>query len=419
MTIKLRNRLIALVCLIVFLSLGAALFLNSTNRKPFAVILFIGDEITPGTLATARLFSGGGNARLEMENLPNAALCRNAANDFSVPESASASTALAGGKRVNRASLCIDPSGTKLASLLEEAASAGRSTGLISTGELAGATAAAFYAKTLVSDNRAELISQYCSHAPFDFVAGGGSADFELASLEGSPSPLNQLAGKGVTVLNTVGDLEKQPFWRKTPLLGLLARGPLTTASQEEGTPGLPSLSDVVRIAIEHLQGNRRGYLLVVDDPMIAEAASFNDGEAMLKRLLAFDQAVATARRYAGENALVVVAGRENVGGLQLNGYPFLQDKGVALLSLNAQGFPSLCWSTGPGHATEENGGSARSKKSNQASVGILAQPSAHRLPAAVGVAGDTMALGSGIGSEKLHGFLDLTDVHAVIRDAL
>ena len=418
MTNKLRNRLIALTCLIIFLGLGATLFLNSTGSKPFAVILFIGDGITPGTLASARLFSGGGEAKLDMENLPNVALCRNAANDFSVPESASASTALAAGKRVNRASLCIDPSGAKLSSLLEEAASCGRSTGLITTGEIAGVTAAAFYAKTLVSDKRNEVISQYCSHAPFDFVAGGGAQDFTQGSQEGDSPLLKQLADNGISVLRTVADIEKQPFWKRTPILGLLAPGPLIDPVQDEVAPQPPSLSDLVRVAISHLQGNNRGYLLVVDDPMIAAAAATNDGETVLKRLIAFDEAVATARRYAGENALLVVTGRENIGGLQLNGYPFLRDKGVALLALNAEGYPSLCWSTGPGHSNEDNGSASRSKKLTQ-TAGILAQPSAHRLSSGVGVAGDMVTLGAGHGSEKLHGFLDLTEVHDVIRDQL
>jgi hypothetical protein len=51
--------------------------------------------------------------------------------------------------------------------------------------------------------------------------------------------------------------------------------------------------------------------------------------------------------------------------------------------------------------------------------VGILSQPTAYSLPQAVGVAGDVLALGSGHGSEKLKGFLDLTDVHRVILGEL
>ena len=417
MTMKLRNRLIALVCLILFLGIGAALFLTTTARKPFAVILFVNDGMTPSIMTAARIFSGGGDAKLRMESLPNAALCRNAANDYSIPESASSSTAIAGGKRVNRGSLCIDPSGAKIASLLEIAAARGRGTGLITTGEICGTTSAAYYAKSLNAGNRDDLIAQFCAHAPFDFVAGGGTRDFQPQAKEGDQPTenalLKQIAAKGTLLLHSQAELENQPFWKKVPLLSLLASGPLAE------TDSVPSLSDLVRIAISNLQGDKDGYLLVVDDPMTAVAASSNDGETMLKRMLAFDQAVETARRYAGESALIVVTGRESVGGLQLNGYPFLRDKGVAILALNAQGCPSLCWSTGPGFALETQSDSARNKKGTPPAVGILSQPTAYSLPQAVGVAGDVLALGSGHGSEKLKGFLDLTDVHRVILGEL
>ncbi len=404
MTMKLRNRLIALLCLIIFLILGAALFLGTAPRKPFAVILFVGDNLNPSALAAARLFAGGGDARLQMEDFPNTALCRNPANDYSIPDKASASTSLASGKRVNSGSLCIDPSGAKLASLLDEATKAGRSTGLVTTGEITDVGPAAFYAKTAKGHDATERLNQFLAHPPLDFAAGEGPA----------AESFQKLTAKGVAIINSMNDLENQPFWKKSPTVALLSKNTAGTPGQDSASPSLP---DLVRIAIRQLQGNRHGYLLVVEDASIAEAAAINDGESMFKRLLAFDQAVATARRYAGENSLIVVAGRENVGGLTLNGYPLLRDKGVAILALNAQGNPSLCWSTGPGYSTEEPR-DPFAKKTN-ARPGILSQPSAFPLPRASGAGGDVLGLGIGDGSEKIHGFLDLTDLHGIISEKL
>jgi alkaline phosphatase len=425
MTMKLRNRLIALVCLILFLGLGAALFMSTTRRKPFAVILFVADNITPSSLTSARIFSAGGDARLQLEDLPNSALSRNAAKDYSVPDGASASTAIAGGKRVNRGSLCVDTGGAKLPSLLELAAQQGRSTGLVTTGEITSTTSAAYFAKTLNAENRQELLQQFCNHAPFDFVAGGGAQAFVAGPIDQKtggtnppvPPPIKQLSDKNISVIRSMDELEKQPFWKKSPVLALISPGPIPY-SLGEGNPDSPSLSDLVRVAIRNLQANRHGYLLVVDDPMIGAAAAVNDGETMFGRILSLDQAIATARRYAGDNALILLSGRENIGGLQLNGYPLLRDKGVAILALNNQGYPSLCWSTGPGFSMEKNADQAHSKKANQPS-GILSQPSAHNLPYAVDTAGDVLSLGIGQGSEKLHGFLDLTDIHSIIKEAL
>ena len=424
MTMKLRNRLIALGCLILFLAVaGGVLFLGGASKKPFAVILFVGDNLSPSALTAARLFSGGGEARLQMEDFPNTALCRNAANDYSVPESASASTAIASGKRVNKGCLGIAPSGEKLPSLLETASSRGRSTGLITTGRITGPTAAAYFAKTLDGSNREAIARQYAEQMPMDLVIGGGAEDFEdTAPKEGktgsSESSGKLFAGKGVQIVKSAAELESQPFWKKTPLLALLSNGPLLPAQQQagDGTSPIPSLSELVRVAIRKLQSDRQGYLLVVDDPMIGDAALSNDGEKMLQRIVDFDHAVATARRYAGDHSLIVVAGRETIGGLQLNGYPFLRDKGVAILALNAQGYPSLCWSTGPGFSMEPP---SRPRKGFSSQPGILAQPSAFPLPYAMGVAGDVLAIGTGEGSEKIHGFLDLTDLHALLEQSL
>ena len=404
MSMKLRNRLIALVCLIFFLSIGAALFLTTTNRKPFAVIVFVADNISPSNLTAARLFSGGGDARLHLEDFQNTAISRNSANDYSVPDAAAASTAIAAGKRVNRKALCMTPSGSSLTSLMEEAMTQGRATGLLSTGKLTAPTTAVFYSKTLNASDTNSILTQFANHQPFDFIVGSGGE-------EAVPSKAS-----AYSIIRSVTDLENQPFWKKVPTLCILPIATLSQSGFGEGNPDKPSLSDLVRIAIRNLQSNGKGYLLVIDDPMIAEAALCNDAESMLGRILSFDRAVATARRYAGDKALVIVTGRENIGGMTLNGYPFLRDKGVSVLAMNNEGYPSISWSTGPGFAPEKETNSTKMKAS---AVGILTQPPAFKIPSSVGTAGDVLSLGAGPGSEKLHGFIDLTDVHRIIHEAL
>lgn len=425
MSMKLRNRLIALVCLIFFLSIGAALFMTTTKRKPFAVILFVADNISPSNLAAARLFSGGGNARLQLEDFPNTAIARNAANDYSVPDAASASTAIASGKKVNRGALSMDATGASLPSLLEEAAAQGRATGLLSTGTLTGPTTAAYYSKTLNAKDTNTLLTQFSTHQPFDFVVGGGSDELLAAvnthaSRKGTNDPDPKQSGSApISIIRSFAELEKQPFWKKAPTLGVLPPTILSQNGFGDGNPESPSLSDLVRIAIRNLQSNGNGYLLVVDDPMIGAASLSNDAESMFGRMLSFDRAIATARRYAGDKALVIVTGRENIGGMTLNGYPFLRDKGISILAMNNDGYPSICWSTGPGFAPEKVATGTPSGKTNGPSVGILTQPPAFKLPSSVGTAGDVLTLGSGPGSEKLHGFIDLTEIHRIIQQAL
>jgi len=143
----------------------------------------------------------------------------------------------------------------------------------------------------------------------------------------------------------------------------------------------------------------------VVDAGLVGKAASQNEGERMMREFLQLDNAVATALAYAGKDSLIVVAGRSSVGGLRLNGYPFRNEKGVAIVGINAQGLPSLTWSTGPG-----SGEGADSKS---------VEPSAVPAPVASGVAEDSLAVAVGPGSETLNSFSDNTDIFRIISTGL
>ena len=165
--------------------------------------------------------------------------------------------------------------------------------------------------------------------------------------------------------------------------------------------------ADMVRRAIELLQTNRNGYLLVVDTALVTRAAERNEGERTLVESLAVDHAVATALRYAGDHALVIAAGKHSIGGLTLNGFPLRQDHGIALLGINPAGYPALTWSTGPNGPQENPPPAARN------------EPAAFTQPAALLTAEDMIALARGPGSEKLRGIIDATEIFSLLRDAL
>ena len=109
-----------------------------------------------------------------------------------------------------------------------------------------------------------------------------------------------------------------------------------------------PSLSDMVRRAIELLQFNRSGYFLVVDAGLMRKAAEKNNGEHTLAETVELDRALAVAQRYAGGKSAIFVCGDVGIGGLSLNGYPFRKDRGIAVLGLNSAGDPWFSWATGP-----------------------------------------------------------------------
>jgi alkaline phosphatase len=163
----------------------------------------------------------------------------------------------------------------------------------------------------------------------------------------------------------------------------------------------------MVRRAIEFLQVNRKGYLLIVDAALASHAADANAGERTLNETVACDRALAMAVKYAGDQSLIIAVGKHAIGGLTLNGFPARDDHGVALLGTNASGHPSLTWSTGP------NGPGPGAPP--QANI----EPAAFQTPSALETAEDVVAVGRGDGSEKLRGFIDNTRIFEIVRDAL
>lgn len=404
---KTRNKFLALLCLLVFAAGGALYYVNWVVQRPFGIILFVADNFCVSALTAARIYGGGADSRLSVERFPTVTHLTTHAADFAVSDLASAATALACGRKVNNRNLGQEASGIPLPTLVEMARERGRAVGLVTNTSLTDTGPAVWYAKTSDPRDSTGLALQLAGGSGLDVLLGGGAADFLPEHKGGRRADgrdlLLELRQAGYDVIRNKGELSNTPAWRAPRLLGFFSEGNLAFADEVAQAAAQPSLSEMVAKAVQLLQFNRRGYLLVVDAGLIEKAASQNEGERMLREFLQLDQAVATALDYAGKNSLIIVAGRSMVGGLRMNGYPFRNDKGVAVIGLNAQGVPSLTWSTGPGSGE----GTPPS------------EPAASQQPVAVGVAEDALAVAVGPGTEHWPSFMDNTDVFRLIVPGL
>ncbi len=402
---KLRNQLLALCCLLVFAAFGFLYVRTWVVPKTFGIILFVSDGMVTRHITAARLYEGGADHRLALESFPNLALLRNPARDFAVPDAAAAATALATGVRVGHRQLAVDPDGKPLATILELARQQGRAVGLITMGSPLAPTPAAFYAHTPDARDGARVLPQFLEQGKFDVVLGGGAGEFLSAAKGGHRKDdrdvLAEMQAKGWELVRSKAELENAASYRTGPLAGFFSDGQLAFSNQIESGSQQPSLADMVRRAIEFLQVHGKGYVLVVDAGLATTAAESNQGERVIAETLALDHAIATAAKYAGEKSLILAVGKHATGGLSLNGYPFVQDHGVGLLGLNAAGQPAITWATGP------NG------------PGSKTEPSAFQTPSALNTAEDVMAIGRGLGSEKIRGFLDSTEIFSILKSAL
>ncbi|PYJ73803.1 MAG: hypothetical protein DME72_04910, partial [Verrucomicrobia bacterium] len=231
-----------------------------------------------------------------------------------------------------------------------------------------------------------------------------------------------ELRRNGFDVVRTRAELEGIPAWRRPKLFGAFSNGELAFAKQVEERSQQPSLSDMVRRAIELLQYNPGGYLLVVDAGLMLSAAQENKAERALGETVELDHAVATARRYAGQGSTIIVCGDAAIGGLSLNGFPFLKDSGIALLGLNSAGQPWITWATGPNGARSYGAAKIPAKletnHSEQPAADQL-EPAALYAKSALGTVDDVIAFGSGPGAEALQGTVDNTIVFKILRDEL
>ena len=423
---KWRNQLLALFCLLTFAGLGVLYFQHWVVRKPFGIILFIGEGLAPDRLAATRLFAGGADNRLSLDSMPHVALLTNYSKDFAAPDQAAAATAIATGVRVNNRAIAINDDGKPIKNLIELAREYGRATGLVTDAKLTNPISAAFYAHPSDPNDIESIAAEFVNGAKIDIAMGGGTAQFLPTAKGGERQDgrdlLLDLRRNGFDIVQTRAELEAIPAWRRSKLFGAFSKTELAFTNQVEERSQQPSLSDMVRRAIELLQYNTGGYFLVVDAGLMRTAAQENNGERTLSQTIELDRALAVARNYAGPKSTIIVCGDVAIGGLSLNGFPFRQDSGIALLGFNAAGQPWITWATGP-NGTKSYGaakipGNPNGNGNEQASV-EQREPAAVYTKAALDTVEDVIAFGSGPGTDDLRGVLDNTVIFKIIRDHL
>lgn len=424
-SMKWRNQLLALSCLIVFAAFGVFYFQHWVVQKPFGIILFIGEGLAPGRLAATRVYAGGADTPLSLDSMPHLALVTNYSNNFATPDRAAAATAIATGVKVNNKSIGAELGGVPAANLIDLARRAGRATGLVTDGNITNPTAAAFYARSSDPAGQTEIARQMAEGSGIDLVLGGGAREFLPEAKNGNRKDgrdlLLEIRRKGFDLVRSKAELEAIPGWRRPKLVGAFSQAELAYTDQIAAHGEQPSLPDMVRRAIELLQYNRAGYLLVVDAGLMRKAAEQNDAEHTLAETVEFDRAVAIARRYAGPKSTIVVCGDVAIGGLNLNGSPFRQDHGIAVLGLNSTGDPWFSWASGPHGGKSYGAAKLTAHESPAASPPpeISQEPAAFYAPAALETVDDVVALGAGPGTDALQGSLDNTAIFRMLRDLL
>jgi hypothetical protein len=107
---------------------------------------------------------------------------------------------------------------------------------------------------------------------------------------------------------------------------------------------------------------------------------------------------------------------------MNLNGFPFRKDSGIALLGFNSAGQPWITWATGP-HGTKSYGMAKIPMTQDPGEVKESTQeqpePAAFYTKSALITVEDVVAFGSGPGTDALKGVVESTALFKILRDEL
>ena len=294
------------------------------------VILCIGDGMGPEQVKAAHCYAG---TNLVFETFPYQSRLTTASAGGDVTDSAAAATALSTGCKVYNGVLALayPGDGSELETLLEHFSKLDKSTGLVTTSYLTDATPAGFGAHEPGRDNHTEIANDYFVQTRPKVLLGGGGYGMDPFAAEA--------AGYRV-VTDAVSLMEPRGLPNDQPVAGLFGEGPMPYVY--DGLGDLPSLPQMVGVALGLLVSDPDGFFLMVEGGRIDHACHVNDLGRCVAEALAFDEAVRVVVAWAAgrSDTLVVVTADHETGGL-------------TVLADNGRGFlPDVSWGTGGHTAT-------------------------------------------------------------------
>lgn len=247
---------------------------------------------------------------LSIFQFPHIGLVWTQAYDDFVTDSAAAATAMATGTATRRRYLGLDPAKKTLRTIFDYAQEKGLATGMVVTTEVVDATPAAFYAHVEDRSTTAKIAKDF-AHSPPDVFIGGGRK--YLQNPADGINFLDQLKQKGHQIATSNASLQKI---RKGKIAALLwdSKPPTYREGRKDFLP------NAVKKALEILEQNESGFLLVVEGSQIDWAGHDQNLAYAVEETLDFDRAVQVARCFALRtlDTLVLVTADHESGGLTL-----------------------------------------------------------------------------------------------------
>ena len=276
---------------------------------PKNVILIVGDGMgVPQVYASVVAAMGNNSAFLRF---PYSGFSRTYSRNKYRTDSAAGGTALTTGHKVDNYHVNWGPDSARYATIFDDAKRAGMSTGFVVTSSVLDATPAATYGHVPYR-KMFDTLSLQMAQCQHDVMIGGGRKYFFTQNRKDGLAPLDTLARRGYTVVNTLDSMNRFGGQR---LVALLYEGdPLTAPARGD------VLAQGAKKAIAMLSRNDKGFALMIEGSQIDWACHNNDSAYMRAELADFEVMLHAVLDYAQRDGqtLVVVTADHETGGLTL-----------------------------------------------------------------------------------------------------
>lgn len=285
------------------------------NKKAKNIIFMISDGMSSGTLSMADLYSrnilGQSSTWMQLyhDNKISRALMDTASANSIVTDSAAASSAFGGGKRVKNGVLNVGSNGEQYLPIWQKFKKAGKKTGCVTTVTITHATPAGFCVNSSSRNAQPEIAEKYADIG-FDVLMGGGTEFFDKNLRHDKKNIQLKYKEEGYQILTKRQDFEQLD--KKKKLLGIFSEGALPYSidrKQNKELQDTPTLAEMTITAINQMKNHKQGFVLQVEGGKVDWAAHANDIAALLHDQLAFDEAVKAAIEFAENdgNTLVII----------------------------------------------------------------------------------------------------------------
>ena len=289
------------------------------GKNPKYVFLFIGDGMaTPQRMVADEFSRKIGRGQLVINTLPFHATTRTASFSSLVTDSAAAATAIACGEKTKNGRIGMDHTGKKsLESVAYVAQKKGKKVGIVTSVTINHATPAGFYGKR-PSRSQYYALGLDLINSGFDYFGGGGVAAHDDKKSPEYKGSIYQLAAqKGYTVTKTKAALTAlKPGSGKVLARGADGNLPYNIDRKKD----VPSLAEFTAKGIELLD-NPNGFFMMVEGGAIDWCGHSNEAAGNLYEVLAFDDAVRVALKFAEKHpaeTLIIVTGDHETGGMTM-----------------------------------------------------------------------------------------------------